>query len=98
MVHEIPATQLKAMLDRGESFVLVDVRSPQERAYAAIPGSYDELLRMDPETTLVFSCHHGERSRAAAHHFAEQGFGNVYNVSDGIEGWSLNVDPTVRRY
>jgi monothiol glutaredoxin len=53
---------------------------------------------MDPATMLVFHCHHGERSRAAAHHFVQQGFTNVYNVTDGIDGWSLNVDPSVRRY
>ena len=104
-VHEIPATELKAMLDRGDAFELIDVRSPQEHAYAVIPGarlldqeSYDELTQKDRATPLVFSCHHGERSRAAAHHFLQLGFENVKNVRDGIEGWSLNVDPSVRRY
>ena len=104
-VHEIPATTLKSMLDRGDAFELIDVRTPAERDIAAIPRSklldqatYDALLKLDPETTLVFQCHHGERSRMAAHHFAQQGFENVYNVSDGIDGWSLNVDPSVRRY
>jgi rhodanese-related sulfurtransferase len=104
-VIEIPATELKAMMDRGESFQLVDVRTPMERAFAAIEGSqlfdeetYHALLAMDPGTKLVFTCHHGNRSRAAARHFVEQGFRDVYNVSDGIEGWSLFVDPSVRRY
>ena len=104
-VREIPATELKAMIDRGESFELIDVRTPHERAIATIEGSqlldqasYDALIKMGRETALVFSCHHGERSRQAARHFAELGFENVYNVADGIEGWSLNVDPSVRRY
>lgn len=104
-VNEIPATTLKAMIDRGEAFELVDVRTPRERAIATIPGSrlldqslYDALLQLDPQTPLVFTCHHGNRSRHAAHHFVQQGFQKVYNVSDGIEGWSLNVDPSVPRY
>lgn len=104
-VREIPATELKAMIDRGESFELIDVRTPEERAFAAIEGSrlldqetYQSLLGMDPDTTLVFHCHFGERSRAAAHHFLQQGFEDVRNVSDGIDGWSLFVDPSVRRY
>jgi monothiol glutaredoxin len=104
-VREIPATELKAMQDRGEAFELIDVRSPQERAFAAIPGSrlldqaaYDELVRLDPSRTLVFSCHHGQRSREAAYHFLQLGFEDVRNVRDGIDGWSLNVDPAVRRY
>ena len=105
VVKEIPATELKAMLDRGASLELVDVRTPMERAFASIEGSrlldqeaYDQLITLDPGTTLVFHCHHGERSRAAAHHFLARGFEDVYNVSDGIEGWSLHVDPAVRRY
>jgi monothiol glutaredoxin len=104
-VQEIPATELKAMLDRKESFQLIDVRTPGERAFAAIEGSrlldeasYHSLLAMDRETTLVFHCHHGERSRQAAYHFLQQGFEDVRNVRDGIEGWSLNVDPSVKRY
>lgn len=104
-IQEISATELKAMRDRDEPFELIDVRTPMERAFAAIDGSrlldeetYHALVAMDPGTKLVFHCHHGERSRAAARHFLEQGFGDVYNVSDGIEGWSLNVDPSVRRY
>ena len=93
------------MIDRGETFDLVDVRTPMERAIAAIEGSrlldqesYDALLKADRSATLVFTCHHGERSRAAAQHFVQLGFEDVRNVSDGIEGWSLCVDPKVRRY
>jgi rhodanese-related sulfurtransferase len=104
-VHEISAVDLKAMIDRGEAFELIDVRTPAERAIAVIEGSrlldqaaYEALLGLDPETPLVFVCHHGNRSRAAAHHFRQKGFGKLYNVRDGIEGWSATVDPSVRRY
>ena len=104
-VREISATALKAMLDRGDTFELIDVRSPAERDVAAIPGSklldqavYDSLIRADPGATLVFHCHHGERSRQAAWHFIQLGFESIYNVSDGIDGWSREVDPSVPRY
>ena len=104
-VQEIPATELKAMLDRGDVFELIDVRSPMERSIALIEGSrlldqesYDALLKADKDATLVFTCHHGERSRMAARHFVQLGFRDVRNVRDGIEGWSLCVDPSVRRY
>jgi monothiol glutaredoxin len=104
-LREIPATELKAMLDRNEPLQLIDVRSPGEHAFAAIAGArlldeatYKALLELDRDTKMVFQCHHGARSRQAAHHFVQQGFTEVYNVSDGIEGWSLNVDPSVPRY
>jgi monothiol glutaredoxin len=104
-VREIPATELKAMIDRGERFELVDVRSPAERGVARIAGSrlldqeaYDAMIRMDRGTPLVFYCHHGHRSRAAAAHFRELGFTNLSNVRDGIDGWSRTVDPSVPTY
>lgn len=105
MVKETPAAALKAMIDAGEPFEFIDVRTPQEREYASIPGTtlldqatYDRLLQLDPDTTLVFHCHHGVRSRQVAWHFAQQGFTDVHNVADGIEGWSVHVDPAVPRY
>ena len=104
-VREIPATELKAMMDRGEAFELVDVRTPAERSIAVIAGSrlldqetYDSLLQLDPEAPIAFHCHLGDRSRAAAEHFRQQGFVSLYNVSDGIDGWSRLVDSSVPRY
>lgn len=104
-VREIPATELKAMIDRGETFELIDVRTPMERDFAAIEGSrlldqeaYQSLLGMERDAPLVFCCHFGERSRAAAQHFLQLGFEDIRNVSDGIDGWSLHVDASVRRY
>jgi len=104
-VREISARDLKAMIDRGERFQLVDVRSPAEQQVARIEGArlldqrlYDELIALDVDTPIVFHCHLGTRSRAAAEHFRQQGFANLYNVRDGIEGWSVTVDPSVPRY
>ena len=104
-VREILATELKAMMDRGEAFELIDVRTPAERAIATIAGSrlldqetYEALLRLDPEVPIVFHCHLGDRSRAAAEHFRQQGFLNLCNVRDGIDGWSRLVDASVPRY
>ena len=39
-----------------------------------------------------------ERSQQAAAFFLSHGFHNVYNVSGGIDAWSLEIDPTVPRY
>jgi len=104
-VREIGVTELKAMLDRGERFELVDVRTPDERQRASISGSrlldqrtYDDLIAMDPQTPIVFHCHFGDRSRAAAEHFRQQGFTNLCNVRGGIDAWSQQVDPAVPRY
>jgi monothiol glutaredoxin len=71
-----------------------------------LPGSrlLDEaghayLLSLDRKTPIVFQCHHGIRSQAAADHFARsEGFENVYNLRGGIDAWSVSVDPKIARY
>jgi monothiol glutaredoxin len=104
-IHQLPAPQLKAMLDAGTPLELVDVRTPEERAIATIAGArlldqayHDALLGLDPDTTLVFHCHHGIRSQRAAEYFRERGFRRLYNLTGGIDAWSMLVDPSTPRY
>jgi len=104
-VTQIAPAALKALIDAGAAFQLVDVRSPGERELACLEGSrlldqeyYDDLLAMDRATPLVFQCHHGIRSQSAAEHFLELGFTNLRNLSGGIEAWSREIDPSIPRY
>ncbi|MGH2436578.1 MAG: rhodanese-like domain-containing protein [bacterium] len=105
-VRQISATELKAMMNRGLSFELVDVRTEDERAIAKISGSrplneesHHYLLSLDRNTTIVFHCHHGIRSQSAAEYFLrEAGFRNLYNLRGGIDAWSQLVDPSVPHY
>jgi monothiol glutaredoxin len=104
-VKRVTPRELKERLDRGERLALFDVRTPEECARAAIEGARrldDEAVEhigaLDKETLLVFYCHRGARSHAAAEHFLEKGFKNVYNLAGGIDAWSVEVDPKVPRY
>lgn len=104
-VRQVSALELKGMLESDAPPVLVDVRAEWEQAIARIEGarlltreSYDTLIALSRETPIVFQCHHGVRSQAAAEHFVEQGFAHVYNLSGGIDAWSLLVDVGVPRY
>jgi adenylyltransferase/sulfurtransferase len=105
--QNLTVAQVKAKLDRGDSFRLIDVREPQEHAVARIEGA--ELLPMsraaewadtlEADEEIVFFCHHGMRSAQVAHFFARQrGFANVANMSGGIDEWAARVDPNVPRY
>jgi len=105
LIRQLSAPDLKALLESGTAVELVDVRTPQERAIAAIAGSrlldqayHDVLLTRDRDTPLVFQCHHGIRSQHAAEYFRQQGFRNLSNLRGGIDAWSLLVDPSVPRY
>jgi monothiol glutaredoxin len=104
-IAQITAEDLKALIDGGEAFDLLDVRTPAERAIAMIAGSrlldqalHDELMQGDRDRPLVFQCHHGMRSQAAAEYFRRAGFRRLYNLQGGIDAWSLQVDPAVPRY
>lgn len=104
-VTQMTVAELKAAMDRGDSMELFDVRTPEERAQASIPGSHlmgqDEAQRIEAlpkDTMLVFHCHHGGRSQQAAESFAARGFTNVHNVVGGIHAWSEEVDSSVPQY
>ena len=104
-VKQLAPRDVKRLLDDGVEFVFLDVRTPDERAAASIPGTRlldqptaAEIERLPKDTMLVFHCHHGGRSQAAAEHFRSRGFTNVHNMAGGIDAWSREVDGNVPRY
>lgn len=104
-VRQMTVQELKARIDAGNAGRVYDVRTPEERATASIPGTRllnpdeaDRIAALPKDTPLIFHCHHGGRSQAAAEHFAGLGFTEVYNVVGGIDAWSQEVDPDVPRY
>jgi monothiol glutaredoxin len=104
-VREIGAKELKALLDSGKVKHLYDVRTPQERETASLPNTkllddatMKEIEALPKDTPIAFLCHHGARSRGAAEHFVKAGHKTVYNLGGGIDAWSKDVDPSVKRY
>ncbi len=104
-VKQTEVREIKRQLDAGELREFFDVRTPEERAKASIPGTRlmtpeeaERINGLPKDTPLAFHCHHGGRSQAAAEHFASLGFSNVSNVVGGIDAWSLEVDSDVPRY
>jgi monothiol glutaredoxin len=104
-IQQLTPADLKKMMDGGEPFELVDVRTPEERAIVAIAGArlldqecHDRLMALDRNTRIVFQCHHGIRSQSAAEYFHQAGFQNLYNLAGGIDAWSRLVDPSLPRY
>ncbi len=107
-VPEVAAAEVRDALDRGDEFLLLDVREPDEVATARIEGSRGVPLgeleaRMDElaswrQRRIVVHCHTGARSARACQALRAAGFRNVANLAGGIEAWSLTVDPDVPRY
>jgi molybdopterin/thiamine biosynthesis adenylyltransferase/rhodanese-related sulfurtransferase len=103
---EIDVTELKAKQDRGDEFVLVDVREPHEYQIARIPGSVliplgelpKRLNELNPRDEIVMHCKMGGRSAKAVDLLKQNGFTKVINVKGGITAWSDKVDPSVPKY
>jgi rhodanese-related sulfurtransferase len=90
-----------------EKFIFVDVRNPDEHAYAAIPNSlliplYEieeraEELEAHKGKPLVVYCHLGVRSLDGAAYLRSLGH-DARSLAGGIEAWSCEIDPSIRRY
>lgn len=107
MIEEISATNLKARLDAGDDIQLIDVRQPDENAFAKIEGAKliplgDVLKRMgeiDSNRETVIHCKMGGRSAKAVEILQQAGFtGELKNLKGGITAWSNEVDPKVPKY
>jgi monothiol glutaredoxin len=104
-VRSLGPKELKGMFDAGEKFELFDVRTEAERKIAKIDRAvaFDDegrrrLASLGKGAKVVFHCHHGMRSRAAAEEALRVGYTNVHNLEGGIDAWSASVDPSVPRY
>ncbi len=96
-VRELTVAQVKEKLDRGEKFVLVDVREESEWAKDHLPGAVHlgkgilerdiEQRVPDTDTELVLYCGGGFRSALAADNLQKMGYTNVWSMDGGIRGW-----------
>jgi len=105
---EVTCQAVKARLDAGQPFLLLDCREPDEYAVAKIAGStlipMSQLaervgeLAAHKDSEIVVHCHHGGRSLRVTHWLRNQGFARVSNLTGGIDAWSQQVDSSVPRY
>ncbi len=103
---EIDPTEVKQKLDRGDKFVLIDVREPHEYKICSIPGAKliplgefpKHVGEFNPEDDIVIHCRSGVRSAKACGILRQAGFQHVRNMVGGILAWSDKVDPSVPKY
>jgi adenylyltransferase/sulfurtransferase len=103
---EIEVTEVKEKMDRGDNFVLIDVREPHEYQICSIPGAKliplgevpKRLDELDKNADIVIHCKSGMRSARACGILKAAGFEHVRNMKGGILAWSDQVDPSVPKY
>ena len=96
-VREVSIDDVKGKLDRGEEFLLVDVREESEYAKDHLPGAVHlgkgiierDIEERAPElgTPLILYCGGGYRSALAADNLQKMGYTNVLSMDGGIRGW-----------
>jgi sulfur-carrier protein adenylyltransferase/sulfurtransferase len=103
---DIDPVEVKAKLDRGDSFTFIDVREPHEYQICRIPGARliplgelpKRVSELDAAEEIVAHCKSGMRSGKAVDFLRSAGFTRVRNMQGGILAWSDKVDPTVPKY
>jgi rhodanese-related sulfurtransferase len=96
-IRELTVDDVKAKLDRGERFHLIDVREESEWAKDHLPGAIHlskgiierDVEQKIPDTAaeIVLYCGGGFRSALAADNLQKMGYTNVYSMDGGIRGW-----------
>ena len=96
-IREVTVDQVKAKLDGGEKFNLIDVREESEWAKDHVAGAtymgkgvierdIEERLP-DKKSEIVLYCGGGFRSALAADSLQKMGYTNIYSMDGGIRGW-----------
>lgn len=106
LVPTLGVLELKAKFERGDKFVLLDVREDFERDICRIEGSRfiplgqlpSRMSELDSADEIVLQCKSGVRSARALKLLREAGFGKLLNLEGGILAWAEQVDPTVPKY
>ena len=96
-VRETDVETIKARIERGERFHLVDVREESEFAAGHIPGAVHlskgtierdiESRIPDTGSEIVLYCGGGFRSVLAADNLQRMGYDNVISMDGGWRGW-----------
>ena len=106
-VRETTVDEIKSRLDRGDKFVLVDVREESEWQKDHLPGAIHmskgvierdvEQKVPDLNAEMVLYCGGGFRSALAADNLQKMGYTNVISMDGGFRAWKdagLPVEPS----
>jgi molybdopterin/thiamine biosynthesis adenylyltransferase/rhodanese-related sulfurtransferase/molybdopterin converting factor small subunit len=106
MNGDIDPVEVKSKIDRGDHFVLIDVREPHEYQICNIPQAKliplgdlpKRVNELDSADEIIAHCKSGMRSAKAVDFLKQAGFKKVRNMKGGILAWSDKVDPSVPKY
>ena len=105
---EITPREVKAMQDKGQKFVFIDCRNPNEYQITKIEGAelmplpqiaqYIGQLKPHADEKIVVHCKSGGRSMQFTQILRQQGFKDVKSMAGGILLWNKDINPGGPQY
>ena len=105
-IQETNVDSVKGQMDRGEKFVLIDVREESEYARDHLPGAIHlgkgiierdiEARVPDLDTPMILYCGGGFRSALAADNLQKMGYKRAISMDGGIREWREKGFPLTR--
>jgi phage shock protein E len=101
-VNEISVEEVYEIIESGQDYIILDVRTPDEFNEAHIEGAVlipvlelnDKLNELPKDKPIITYCLSGSRSRDAANILVENGYKQVYDMG-GILEWMDKGYPVV---
>jgi molybdopterin/thiamine biosynthesis adenylyltransferase/rhodanese-related sulfurtransferase len=103
---EMSVEELKARVDRGDDFDILDVRNPEEWEICHIDGAKlipvgelpARVYELDSARDIAIHCKTGARSARALEFLRNAGFRRIKNVRGGIIEWAQKIDHSLPTY
>ncbi len=105
---EVTPRDVKCMLDKGERFVFIDCRLPNEYQITHIDGTkliplqqigqHIGSLRQHANDKIVVHCRTGGRSMQFTQLLRQNGFADVKSMAGGILLWNKDINPGGPQY
>ncbi len=104
-LNEINVKELKAWLDSGKDFQLIDVREPHEYdivnigaeliPLSTVANQTDKISKVKP---VVVHCKMGGRSAKAIEQLKAKGYSNLINLKGGVLAYAKEIDTSLKTY
>jgi adenylyltransferase/sulfurtransferase len=104
--YDLGPGQVKQLLEKDKTIVLLDVREAHEFDIVNIEGArliplselHVRANELDTADTIITYCHHGHRSLQAIKTLQHFGFKKLKHLRGGIDAWACEVDQEMARY
>jgi len=105
-MKEVTVQELKALIESGADFQLIDVREPHEYDICNLGGELipqgeipHQVEKVSKDRQVILQCRSGARSGNMVQWLEKNhGFTNLYNLKGGILAWAREIDPSMPTY